>query len=312
MSASGGARRLEGILMIRMISVCLLSFCIAAGLAAQEHAAAPAKSAGTKPEQLPSKATVESFLKHWFGYDPSINATVGDIGPSEVPGVAKVVVEVGTGADRKSMVLYVAPDQKHAFVGDVIPFGADPFAHDRQLLTKSTSGIAKGPANAALTIVEFSDLECPHCKAAQPTVDRLLADFPNARFVFQQFPLEAVHPWALKAAEWAECVGRENNAAYWKFVQTVYDDQLNIDPQNADAKLKDHAVAAGAPAGPTQACVANPETARRVNQSIELGKEVGVSGTPTLFINGRKIVGATSMPYEVLKSVAAYAEKQAQ
>jgi protein-disulfide isomerase len=58
--------------------------------------------------------------------------------------------------------------------------------------------------------------------------------------------------------------------------------------------------------------VSNPETARRVNQSIELGKEVGVNGTPTLFINGRKIVGATSMPYELLKSVAEYAAKQGQ
>ncbi len=296
--------------MSRMFAGFLITLCLAAIALAQGYTPAPpAKTAGAKAEELPSKATVESFLKHWFGYDPSITTEVGEIGPSEIPGVAKVVVGVGSGSDRKSMVLYVMPDQQYAIVGDVIPFGADPFARARQLLAKSTSGIARGPANAALTIVEFSDLECPHCKAAQPTVDRLLADFPNARFVFQQFPLESLHPWSLKAAEWAECVGRENNAAYWKFVQSVYDDQLNIDPQNADAKLKEHAAAAGVNAATTQACVASPETARRVNESIELGKEVGVNGTPTLFLNGRKIVGATSIPYETLKSLAEYASK---
>ncbi len=299
--------------MSRMFAGFLITLCLAAIALAQGYTPAPpAKTAGAKAEELPSKATVESFLKHWFGYDPSITTEVGEIGPSEIPGVAKVVVGVGSGSDRKSMVLYVMPDQQYAIVGDVIPFGADPFARARQLLAKSTSGIARGPANAALTIVEFSDLECPHCKAAQPTVDRLLADFPNARFVFQQFPLESLHPWSLKAAEWAECVGRENNAAYWKFVQSVYDDQLNIDPQNADAKLKEHAVAAGVPAASTQACVANPETVRQINESIELGKEVGVNGTPTLFLNGRKIVGATSIPYETLKSLADYASKPGQ
>ncbi len=295
--------------MNRILAACLLVLCLAALVAAQEHTAVPPRSSATQTEALPSKATVESFLKHWFGYDSSLATEVGEISPSEVPGVAKVVVGVGSGSERKSMVLYVMPGEKYAIVGDVIPFGADPFAQARQLLAKSTTGIAKGPANAALTIVEFSDLECPHCKAAQPTVDRLLGDFPNARFVFQQFPIESLHPWSLQAAEWAECVGRENNAAYWKFVQSVYDDQLNIDPQNADAKLKEHAAAAGVNATTTQACVANPETARRVKQSIELGKEVGVNGTPTLFLNGRKIVGATSIPYETLKSLAEYASK---
>ncbi len=299
--------------MSRKFAGFLIIVCLAATALAQGYTPAPpAKTSGAKAEELPSKATVESFLKHWFGYDPSITTEVGEIGPSEIPGVAKVVVGVGSGNDRKSMVLYVMPDQQYAIVGDVIPFGADPFARARQLLSKSTSGIAKGPENASLTIVEFSDLECPHCKAAQPTVDRLLADFPNARFVFQQFPLESVHPWSLKAAKWAECVGRENNAAYWKFVQSVYDDQLNIDPQNADAKLKEHAVAAGVPVASTEACVANPGTSRRVNESIALGKEVGVNGTPTLFLNGRKIVGATSIPYEALKSLAEYASKSGQ
>jgi len=259
-------------------------------------------------QKLPSKETVDSFMQHWFGYDSSITWQVAQIRPSELPGFAEVVVALTRSGQQQSMVLYVTPDEQHAFSGEVIPFGADPFAPARKELATSTTGIARGPASTSLTIVEFSDLECPHCKTAQPVVEKLMADFPNARLVFQQFPIEAAHPWAFKAATWAQCIGRENNVAFWKFVNGVYDDQLSIDPQNADAKMKEHATAAGADASKAATCAASPETAKAVRDSFELGKAVGVGGTPTVFLNGRKIAGVTSIPYETLKDLARFAE----
>jgi len=270
----------------------------------------PPPAAATTSD-LPTKATVESFLKHWFGYDPTINAEVLDISPSPIPHMAQVVVGLGTGNDRKSMVLYITPDQQHAVVGEILPFGADPFAHARELLAQSKTGVSRGPDKSALTLVEFSDLECPVCKQTQPTVDRLLADYPQAHFVFQQFPLEGLHPWAFKAALYADCVGRESSPAFWKFVQSVYDDQLMIDGTTADAKLREKAVAAGVSGDRTAACVANPETEQRVRESIALGKEVEVHGTPTVFINGRRVNSVMGMPYELLKSVVDWAEKDA-
>lgn len=272
---------------------------------AQQRAAKPgAPSAPASATPLPTKATVDSLMRRMFGYDSAMTWNVAEIAPSEIPGVARVVVTV-TG-QQKNQVLYVMPDGQHAILGEVIPFGADPFAPARARLAKSTTGTARGPANAALTIVEFSDLQCPHCKQAQPVVDRLLADLPNARFVFQQFPLEMLHKWAFKAAQWADCIGRENNQAFWKFVQSVYDDQLEITEQNVDSKLRAHATAAGVPGAATAACVANPETARRVYESEELGRSLGVTGTPTLFVNGRKMVGFTSIPYETLKTIVQF------
>jgi protein-disulfide isomerase len=222
-----------------------------------------------------------------------------------------VVLALEKGGQRQQMVLYVTPDEKYAFSGEVIPFGADPFAPTRKELASSTTGIARGPANASLTIVEFSDLECPHCKQAQPILEKLMADFPSARLVFQQFPIETLHPWAFKAATWAECIGRENNAAFWKFVNGVYDDQLNIDAQNADAKMKEHANAAGADPVRAAACASNPDTAKAIRASFGLGKTVGVTGTPTVFINGRKIGSVTNIPYEMLKDLARFSESPA-
>ena len=258
-------------------------------------------------QRLPSKATVESFMQHWFGYDSAITWQLVRIQPAEVPGFAEVLLVLEKGGQQQQMVLYVTPDEKHAFTGEILPFGADPFAATRDELAASKTGIARGPAGASLTIVEFSDLECPHCKQAQPIVEKLMSDFPNARLVFQQFPIQAAHPWAFKAATWAQCIGRENNAAFWKFVNGVYGDQLSIDAQNADAKLKEHATAAGADAAKAAACAASPETAKQVADSFELGKAVGVTGTPTVFLNGRKISALTTIPYELLKDLARFA-----
>lgn len=274
----------------------------------QQPATTSTAPAATSSERLPSKATVDSFMQHWFGYDPSITWQVAQIRRSEVPGFAEVVVAMEKGGQQQSMVLYVTPDEKHAFTGEAIPFGADPFAATVKELASSSTGIARGPSNASLTLVEFSDLQCPHCKSAQPVVDKLMTDFPNARLVFQQFPLESVHPWAFKAATWAQCIGEQNNAAFWKFINGMYDDQLNVDQQNADAKLKEHATAAGADAAKASACASNLDTAKKVRQSLELGKSVGVGGTPTLFLNGRKISGITSLPYDTLKDLARFAE----
>jgi protein-disulfide isomerase len=292
--------------MQRLLSILIVL--LAAASWGQQAGTASNLPAAPTSQQLPSKATVESFMRHWFGYDPSITWQVAQIRPAEVPGFAEVVLAMEKGGQQQSMVLYVSPDEQHAFTGEVIPFGADPFASARRELATSTSGIARGPANASVTIVEFSDLECPHCKNAQPIVEKLMSDFPNARLVFQQFPIEASHPWAFKAATWAQCIGRENNAAFWKFVNGTYDDQLTIDLQNADAKLKEHAAAAGADVAKAASCVASPDTAKAVRDSLELGRAVGVSGTPTVFFNGRKIAGLTTLPYETLKDLVRFAE----
>ncbi len=288
----------------------LLIMLLAATSWSQQAATTNLPAAPTS-QRLPSKATVESFLQHWFGYDSSITWQVAQIQPSEVPGFAQVLLTLEKGGQQQQMVLYVTPDEKHAFAGEVIPFGADPFAATRKDLATSATGIARGPAGASLTIVEFSDLQCPHCRNAQPVIEKLMADFPKARLVFQQFPIEAAHPWAFKAATWAQCIGQENNAAFWKFVNGVYDDQLNIDAQNADAKMKEHATAAGADATKAAACASSPDIAKAVHDSFELGKTVGVTGTPTIFLNGRKIAGITNIPYDMLRDLARFAESRA-
>ena len=100
---------------------------------------------------------------------------------------------------------FVTADGEHAVIGDIIPFGAKPFEPAKRRLEKGVTGPARGPKDAPVTIVEFGDLQCPACKAAQPAIEALMAAEPNARFVFQNFPLE-MHNWAAKGAAYADCV----------------------------------------------------------------------------------------------------------
>jgi protein-disulfide isomerase len=291
----------------RNLVVVLLIGYAGMSLAAQQKAA-PAKAHATAPaasaSHLPTEATVNDFLKHMFGYDASITWKVESIKPSKDPSLAEVnVIMTGKqGAER--LTFYVSPDNQYAISGNMVPFGADPFAKARAELERGAHGPSRGPATAAVTLVEFSDLQCPHCKEAQPTIEKLLAQEPNARFISEQFPLPS-HNWAFKAASFADCVGRENQAAYWKFVDSVYDQQQNITESNADDKLTELATAAGANGKAAATCAAEPATRQRVEQAVALGKAAGVTGTPTLFINGRGT--SLGVPVEVLKKIVDFA-----
>jgi protein-disulfide isomerase len=260
-------------------------------------------------ESLPTEDTVNAFMQQTFGYDSTITWKVGSIKPSIAQGLAEVSVVVTNSQGQSAMTLYVTADGKHAMTGEILPFGAKPYAPAHEALLKGAKGPSKGPAKATAMIVEFSDLQCPHCKEAQPTVEKLLAEEPNARFVFQQFPLP-MHNWAAKAAGYADCVGRSSNEAFWKFVDGTYAEQANITESNADEKLTAIADKSGVKGADIAACAAKPDTKTRLDQSIALGQAVGVAGTPTLFINGRRIGNVAQVPMEILKGLVKFAAKQ--
>jgi protein-disulfide isomerase len=256
---------------------------------------------------LPSEATFNAFLKHMFGWNQDLTWKVVEIKPSEATGLSEATVIFNTPQGQQVTRIYVTADQKHAFTGDLVPFGADPFAGDRELL-KGANGPSQGPRDAAITIVEFGDLQCPACKAAQPNITRLMQEEPKARLVFQNFPLEGIHKWALPGAKYVECMGQTNNDAVWKFIATVYEHQAEVNEQNVDQMLKGYVKDAGGDPGAIAACVAKPETAKRVADSVAFGEKLNITSTPTFFLNGRRILGLSSnIPYDVVKSMADFA-----
>jgi len=258
---------------------------------------------------LPSEETVNSFLQQTFGYDSTVTWKITAIKPSIAAGLAEVDVVLSNSQGQSTTTLYVTPDGKHALTGDILPFGAKPYQPAKEALLKGVNGPSRGPDKAPVTIVEFSDLQCPHCKDAQPVIDKLLTEEPNARFVFQNFPLPS-HNWAAKAADYADCVGRGSKDAFWKFVQGTFDAQSSITEANADEKLTAIADTAGVKGADMATCAAKADTKTRVEQSVALGQSVGVTGTPTVFVNGRRIGNVVGLPPEVLKGLVEFAAKQ--
>jgi protein-disulfide isomerase len=305
---------IERKLMFRNLKIVFIALLLITMAGAQQKANSPqrAKPAATdaKVAGLPSEAAVNGFLQQTFGYNPALTWKIEDIKPSPAQGVAEVTVIITSPEGQQPSTFYVTADGEHALLGEIIPFGVRPFDHAKQTLEKGINGPSRGPADAPVTVVEFSDLQCPHCKEAQPTVDKLLSEDKNARLVFQNFPLPS-HDWAAKAAYYADCIGRDSNDAVWKFIQSVYDAQKEISAANADEKLKGLADAAGAKGAEVAVCAAKADTAGRVEHSVALGKSVDVGGTPTLFVNGRKIGNVSGMPYEALKSLVDFAAKDA-
>jgi protein-disulfide isomerase len=272
------------------------------GTASAHAAAKPA--AGTN---VPSEETVNAFLRQWFGYDASLTWKISSIKPSEAEGLTEVNIVLSSARGQQASKLYVTADGKHAMVGEIMPFGSSPFAGTQKELERGISGPSYGPADAPVTVVDFSDLQCPHCKEAHPALAKLMAENKNVRLVFQSFPLP-MHDWAAKAAAYADCVSRSSNDAFWKYIASVYEAQSDITAANADEKLTGLANAAGVKGADIALCAAKPETTTRIEKSEALGRSLEVDSTPTIFINGRRI---PSVPYDVLQKFVDFAAQEA-
>jgi protein-disulfide isomerase len=257
----------------------------------------------------PTIDTVNSFLKQVWGFEPDRLYRVMAIVPTAAPGVAKITVFVTSKApDAKvqSTDFFVTPDGKHAIAGGaLVAFGAKPFADTDVLLRAKADGASRGATTNALNLVEFADLQCPHCKEAAPIMDQIVKDFPKAHVVFQLFPLVDIHPSAFKAAAYGICVQKQSNEAFFKYVAGVFDTQEGLSPTSDDTLLKAAAIRSGADAPAVIACAATQATKDVVNADIKLALDAGVQETPTLSVNGR-LLPITTIPYDLLKKLIQY------
>ena len=154
-------------------------------------------------------------------------------------------------------------------------------------------GPARGPANAAVTIVEFSDFQCPYCGREYPVIERLMKEYDGkVRLVFRHFPLD-FHPFAQKAAEAGACA--QDQGKFWELHDKMFTNQGKL----AVDDLKGYAKSLGMDAAKFDKCLDSGEKKPLVEEDLKAGSAAGVSGTPAFFINGLFINGA--QPYEQMK-----------
>ncbi len=165
----------------------------------------------------------------------------------------------------------------------------------RQKVEVSDGDRSKGPQNAPVVIVEFSDFECPYCQRATETLNELLTRYPDEiRFIYKDFPLPN-HPNAFKAAEAGHCANDQGK--FWQFHDILFERQEALDIES----LKTYAGELGLDVNVFSTCLEESRHADSVNEDMSVARSYGTSSTPTLFINGRPVFGA--MPLEVFDQI---------
>ncbi len=157
-------------------------------------------------------------------------------------------------------------------------------------------GASMGPDDAPVTIIEFSDYQCPYCSRAEPVVQQVLERYPSqVRFVFRHFPLERIHPLARGAAEAAACANEQGQ--FWEFHGKLFASGAKLDAES----LQQYASDLGLDLEVFQACVEERRFQADIEADLAAGQQAGVSGTPAFFVNGIPMQGAR--PFDDFVSV---------
>ena len=160
----------------------------------------------------------------------------------------------------------------------------------------SAANPSLGGSAAPVTLIEFSDYQCPYCQRVEPTLKRLRAVYGDKlRIVWKDFPLTQIHPQAAKAGEAAHCAGDQNK--YWELHDVLFNKQQELQLDD----LKRHALELGLDTASFNQCLDSSKYGARVREGMTEGSALGVNSTPTIFINGRRLSGA--QPYEVFAAV---------
>ena len=262
--------------------------------------------------ETPTQDEVNGFLKALWGYDQNREWQVAAIEKTPAPGVAKIVVLV---ADKRQpgrqmrSVFFTTPDGKHAIADSVVDFGAKPFAANRKILEERADGPAHGAKTDELLLVEFADLQCTQCQAAQDKMENLPQDFPQAKIVFEDVP-QTGHPYSMEAALDGYCVRKtKGDAAFFSYARAVYGKQAGLTAQSANATLKAAITEAGADPTAVSACMTTPEAKAAVDAATKLASDLGVEQTPMLAVNGH-MLPVDAIAYETLKQMIAYQAQQ--
>ena len=263
---------------------------------APEARAQQTQSATTPPApaaQTPTQKNIEAYLRHLYAFGPDVLLLVGAPKETAIDGLLETTINLTIGENKETVKFYVSKDGKSLFRGEMSDMTKDTLAESRsQIQMKDAPSL--GDPKAAVTLVEYSDFECPVCRNLHDVLrDNILPKYSGkVRVVFKDFPIEQLHPWARTAAIAGRCVYQQNPTAFWKMYDFIYDNQEIISAANAWTKMLDYAGQSGLQAETFKACMASPEAGEAVNASRANGQLLDVNSTPTVFVNGRRIVGA--------------------
>lgn len=266
--------------------------------------------AQSAPPDLTRK--IEHQLRASYNIPAEIKVTVGAISPSsEMPGYDAVSVSIEGGERKKKDDLKFLISKDRATMLRLTKFDLtkDPFA-DLMSKIDLTGRPVRGAKSAKVVVVNFDDFECPFCSRMHETLfPEIIKEYGDrVTFIYKDYPLEEIHPWAIHAAVDANCLAAQNDGAYWDFADYIHANKQTVDAEKSPAARLDTidkmAMLQGQKHGvdvvKLQSCV-KAQNEDAVRASVKEADDLGVSATPTLFINGQKIDGA--VPVSELRAV---------
>jgi protein-disulfide isomerase len=277
-------------LIMRLAPLAFLFLSLLTKLPAQEKSKpAPSSAASSSLD----KTRLEAYVRHLLAVIPEVQVKIDDPKPTSVPDLQEVAVHFTYQGRSQDENFYLTKDGQHILRGVVYNLTQNPFQEDLDKL-KTGSAPSFGPANAPVTAIEFGDFECPNCKEEAKTLrDNVPSQFPTqVRVYFKDFPLEQIHPWAKAAAITGRCIYHQNAGAFWKYHDWIYEHQAEITPDNLKTQVTDFAKTVpdldGLQLGH---CIDTKATEAEVDASMAEARALHVDATPTLFLNGRRLVG---------------------
>jgi len=259
-------------------------------LLAQEAVSPLAAPIATDPAK---DASLKIYLQKHFKIPSPDLIKLGPAFRTPIEGLfARQLIVSNEQGQNVSTSLFFDKNETKAIIGQYIDTSMEPWGRTNMSGVSLDDRPTQGPANAPVTIVEFADFECPFCAHAFSVIETLVNTTykGKVKVIFKAYPLN-VHPWAMKAAEAAECARMQNPDAFWDFARYFYTNQGSINAKNIQDNVDKLAKTQKLDAPSLKACMENPQTEARIKQDQTDGNSIHVSSTPTFFVNGIPVVG---------------------
>ena len=291
------------------LALSMILCCAAVALAQQSPSALSPSGASGQGEAVPprnglNKADLEFYIRHLYVWGPQIKLEIGDFEPSGIEGLMRTKVRASYQLASEERTFFVSKDGSHVVEGRTYEMGKNPFHETIEQITTQNQP-SFGTPGAPVVIVVFSDFQCPYCAQEAKTLRTEVAQaYPEqVRVYFHDYPLPT-HNWAKPAALAGRCVFEQEPLVFWDFHDWIFENQSSVTAANLNDKVMEFAAGKGVDALKLTGCIERGETTAAIDKSIQEGQSVGVSSTPTIFINGRKLGG--SHKWEQLKQIIDY------
>ncbi len=187
--------------------------------------------------------------------------------------------------------LLMSKDSKYIILGEILDTSVDPLKETMSKISLEDVPL-KGKDTAAVTVVEYSDFQCPFCKRGSQLIPQILQDYDGKiKIMYKQLPLP-MHNWANNAAIASLCAHKQGNDKFWEFHDLLFENQQSITVENSKDEFNRFAKEIGLNENEFDKCLESPEIAKRVQDDIDEARAIGVSSTPTFVVNGLIVPGA--------------------